>query len=48
MAAAFQTGEQAIMHDAVVLCRESFDKSWGRKVLAVLRAIHEISDTSYQ
>ncbi len=48
MAAAFQTGEQAIMHDAVVLCRESFEKSWGRKVLAVLRAIHEISDTSYQ
>lgn len=48
MAAAFQTGEQAIMHDAVVLCRDSFDKCWGRKVLAVLRAIHEISDTSYQ
>lgn len=48
MAAAFQTGEQAIMHDAVVVCRESFDKSWGRKVLSVLRAIHEISDTSYQ
>lgn len=48
MAAAFQTGEQAIMHDAVVLCRDSFDVSWGRKVLAVLRALHEISDTSYQ
>lgn len=48
LAAAFQTGEEPIMHDAVVLCREAFDMHWGRKVIAVLRALHEISDTSYQ
>lgn len=48
LAAAFQTGEEPIMHDAVVLCREAFNMHWGRKVIAVLRALHEISDTSYQ
>lgn len=48
MAAAFQTGDEAIMNDAVVLCREAFEASWGRKLLSVLRAIHEISDASYQ
>lgn len=48
MAAAFQTGEEPIMNDAVVLCRQAFFDHWGRKVLAVLRALHEISDTSYQ
>ena len=48
MAAAFQTGDEAIMNDAVVLCREAFETSWGRKLLSVLRALHEISDASYQ
>lgn len=48
MAAAFQTGEETIMHDAVVACREAFETHWGRKLLAVMRALHEISDTSYQ
>lgn len=47
MAAAFQTGEEKIMHDAVVLCREAFDAHWGQKLLAVMRALHAISDTSY-
>lgn len=47
MAAAFQTGEEPIMHDAVVLCREAFDTHWGQKLLAVMRALHAISDTSY-
>ena len=48
LAAAFQTGEEPIMHDAVVLCKEAFDQSWGQKVLTVLRALHEISDSTYQ
>ena len=48
MAAAFQTGQEAIMNDAVVLCREAFEAHWGRKLLAVLRALHELSDSSYQ
>ena len=47
LAAAFQTGEEPIMNDAVILCRQAFSDHWGRKVLAVLRALHEISDSSY-
>lgn len=43
MAAAFQTGEELIMHDAVVLCREAFDEHWGQKVLAAMRALHAVS-----
>lgn len=48
MAAAFQTGQEEIMNDAVITCREAFDSHWGRKLLAVMRALHEISDASYQ
>ena len=47
LAAAFQTGQEPIMNDAVVVCREAFEAHWGRKVLAVLRALHEISDSAY-
>ena len=42
MAAAFQTGEEAIMNDAVVLCHEAFELHWGQKLLAVMRAMHEL------
>lgn len=48
LAAAFQTGEEPIMNDAVLACRQAFFDHWGRKVLSVLRALHEISDASYQ
>ena len=48
MAAAFQTGNEPVMNDAVVLCREAFDAHWGRKLLSVTRALHKISDASYQ
>lgn len=44
LAAAFQTGEEAIMHDAVVVCREAFEAHWGQKVLAVMRALHAIGE----
>ena len=47
LAAAFQTGEETIMNDAVVNCREAFDTHWGQKLLAVMRALHAIQDTSY-
>ena len=47
LAAGFQTGNETIMHDAVVVCREAFKEHWGQKVLAVMRALHAISDTSY-
>lgn len=45
MAAGFQTGQEEIMHDAVVACREAFDEHWGQKLLAVLRALHAISQS---
>ena len=44
LAAAFQTGEEPIMNDAVVVCREAFEAHWGRKLLAVMRALHEIGE----
>ena len=47
LAAGFQTGNETIMHDAVVVCREAFKEHWGQKTLAVMRALHAISDTSY-
>lgn len=47
LAAAFQTGEEAVMHEAVIACREAFDTHWGQKLLAVMRALHAISNTSY-
>jgi hypothetical protein len=47
MAAAFQTGDEPVMNDAVVLCREAFDTHWGQKVLAVLRALHAIDTSIY-
>ncbi len=43
MAAAFQTGEENIMNDAVVICRETFTTHWGQKLLAVLRALHALA-----
>lgn len=43
MAAGFQTGEEGIMHDAVLVCRDAFEEHWGQKVLAVMRALHALS-----
>ena len=43
LAAAFQTGEEAIMHDAVVLCCEAFETHWGQKLIAVMRALHALN-----
>ena len=47
LAAAFQTGQEAIMNDAVVVCHEAFEAHWGRKLIATMRALHEISDSTY-
>ena len=47
LAAAFQTGEELVMNDAVVACHEAFTAHWGRKLLSVLRALHEIPDSAY-
>lgn len=45
MAAAFQTGQEAVMHDAVVACKESFREHWGQKLLNAMRALHALSQT---
>lgn len=47
LAASFQTGEEPIMNDAVVMCRKAFEAHWGQKLLAVLRALHAIPVSSY-
>ena len=47
MAAAFQTGDEPVMNDAVVLCREAFDTHWGTKLLSVMKALHAINDDAY-
>lgn len=44
LAAGFQTGDETIMHDAVVVCREAFKEHWGQKVLAVMRALHAVGN----
>ncbi len=44
LAAAFQTAQEAIMHDAVIVCREAFEQHWGQKLLAVMRALHAIQN----
>ena len=44
LAAAFQTGQEPIMNDAVIVCREAFDAHWGQKLLAVMRALHAIQN----
>ena len=42
LAAAFQTGQEEIMHDALAACREAFDEHWGQKLLAAMRALHAL------
>jgi len=50
MAAAFQTGEEAVMNDAVIACHEAFEEHWGQKLLAVMRALHALtlSENEYE
>jgi hypothetical protein len=45
LAAAFQTGQEEFMHDAVAQCREAFEEHWGQKTLAVMRALHALGNT---
>lgn len=43
MTAAFQTEQEPVMNDAVILCHEAFIDHWGQKLLAVMRALHALS-----
>ncbi len=47
LAAAFQTGDEPVMNDALVLCREAFDTHWGIKLISVMKALHAINDDAY-
>ncbi len=47
LAAAFRTGDEPVMNDAVVLCREAFDANWGIKLISVMKALHAINDDAY-
>lgn len=42
MAASFQTGQEAVMNDAVYECRRQFDEHWGQKLLNAMAALHAI------
>lgn len=44
MAAAYQTGNESVMNDAVVACIEAFHTHWGQKLLNAVRAMHALSE----
>ncbi len=44
MAAAYQTGQEAVMNDAVAACIEAFHTHWGQKLLNAVRAMHALSE----
>ncbi len=43
MAAAFQTGQEEVMNDAVLACLTAFREHWGQKLLNAMRALHALS-----
>ncbi len=43
MAAAFQTGQEEVMNDAVLACLVAFREHWGQKLLNAMRALHALS-----
>lgn len=43
MAANFQTGQEAVMNDAVCVCREQFYRHWGQKLLNAMGAMHALN-----
>ena len=42
LAANFQTGQEAVMNDAVYLCRQQFTNHWGQKLLNTLATLHAL------
>ncbi len=38
----YQLGVTEIMNDGLVLCKSSFEKYWGQKLVNVLRALHSV------
>ncbi len=44
MAANFQTGNEAVMNDAVRACLLAFREHWGQKLVDVMRPLHAMAD----
>lgn len=44
MAANFQTGQEAVMNDAVYECQRQFHEHWGQKLLNAMAALHAVSN----
>ena len=44
MAANFQTGNEAVMNDAVRACLLAFREHWGQKLVDVMRPLHAMTD----
>ncbi len=42
MAANYQTGNEAVMNDAILACLEGFKEHWGQKLLNVMRPLHAL------
>lgn len=42
MVANFQTANQAIMNDSILICKQNFESFWGQKSLNALRAMHNV------
>lgn len=45
LACNYQTREEAVMNDALVICLDGFEQHWGQKLLNVLRPLHALSLT---
>ena len=39
----YQTADERVMNDALLMCLESFEQHWGQKLLNILRPLHAMS-----
>ena len=46
MAANYQTQDESVMNDSLLVCIESFHQHWGQKLLNVLRALHSLAQST--
>ncbi len=48
MAAAFQTGQEAVMKSGVAACVAAFRDHWGQKLLNAMRALHTLENSLHE
>lgn len=48
MAAAFQTGQEAVMKAGVAACVAAFRDHWGQKLLNAMRALHTLENSQHE